>query len=190
MTQPTLGFGADWPRASSPSATARAIHSLSSVNPELLCELLHLPLLLLFGRYLRRLVLLLLGGDLRVGTLGRIEIDLDDLRLRPGDRIGVDDELDHDDRRDQQCEARADQLLAASLAHKVGEVTERRARARRAREEGHASKIRPAPSDRQPACVSALCCSFQATKCPVLADLLQQGGHFRAAFPSCEREAQ
>src|SRR4029078_718140 len=84
MTQPTLGLGAERPRADSPRAMALAIHSRSSVNPELLLEFLELPLLLLLRGFLLRLVVLLVGDDVGVGAVRRIELDLDDLRRRGG----------------------------------------------------------------------------------------------------------
>src|SRR5689334_25301326 len=130
MMQPTLGLGAERPRASSPSATAFAIHSLSSVNPELLRELLILLLVGLLLRFLRSLVLLLVGGDLRVGAVGRVELDLDHLRRRRGVDLRIDEELDHDDRGDEQSERGTDHLLAAALAHEGEQVAKRRARTR------------------------------------------------------------
>src|SRR3954452_23027403 len=75
MTQPTLGLGALRPLADSPSASASAMKRRSSrnpsLNPELLLELLELPLLFLLGGCHRRLILLLVGGDLLVSPVFR-----------------------------------------------------------------------------------------------------------------------
>src|SRR5690348_17129649 len=97
MTHPTLGFGALWPRAPSPSASASAIHLRSSLNPELLPELLELPLPLLCSSFARRHVLLLVGDDVGVRAVRGIELDLDHPRRRGGADLRVDDELDDDD---------------------------------------------------------------------------------------------
>src|SRR5690242_19267114 len=125
MTQPTFGLGALCPRASLASASASPIHLRSSLNPELLLELLELPLFFLLSGEPVRLILLLVGNDLSVGAVRRIEVDVGDLWTGIHAHLRVDDELDDDDCRDQQCEGRADHLLTAALPHEGSQVAER-----------------------------------------------------------------
>src|SRR5690348_15093277 len=71
IRQPTLGLGALWPRASSPSRSASPIHLRSSVNMERFGEFLILALLFLLRRLLLGHVLLLVSLDLGIGPIGR-----------------------------------------------------------------------------------------------------------------------
>src|SRR5690348_14104024 len=150
ITQPTLGLGALWPRAPSPSRSASPIHLRSSVNMECFGELLKLALLFLLGGLLVGHVLLLVGDDVGVGAVRRIQLDFHHLGRRRGPDLRVDHELDDDDQRDQERECSADNMLALAMADEGEEIAKCRARARGARKPGHAAKIGLARGNRQP----------------------------------------
>ena len=77
ITQPTLGLGAERPRASWPSATASAMKRALAIHiPSSFLELLILPLLLFLRCDLRQHVLLLVGDDLGIRPVRRIQLDL------------------------------------------------------------------------------------------------------------------
>src|SRR5262249_32523075 len=142
MMQPTFGLGALRPRAPSPSASASAISARSSLNPEPLAELLHLPLLFLLLRGFFGLILLLAGDDVSVSPVRRVELNVSRRRRRHCPEPRVDQELEDDDARRQQRQRGADALLAAAVPHDGHEVAERSARARRTGEPGHLCKDR------------------------------------------------
>src|SRR5579884_2272001 len=102
MTQPTLGFGALCPRASSPSRSASPIHLRSSVNMKLLGKFLEFALALLLRCLLVRHILFLVGDNLRVRPVRRVEFDLDNLGWRGGSDLCVDEKFDHNDCRNQE----------------------------------------------------------------------------------------
>src|SRR5215207_1980159 len=138
ITQPTLGLGALRPRAASPSRTASAMKRVSGVrivgltgprsHSELLFQFLELPLLLLRGCVPLRLITFLLSDDLRVRSSDRPAVGIDDRRRRRGVDLGVDQEFDDDDGRNQHGQQGADQLLATALAHEGPQVREGGAR--------------------------------------------------------------
>ena len=122
ITQPTLGLGALRPRASSPSRSASSMKRRSAVSATSRAgsRASGIAVAFLFWRRPFRLVLLLVGDDLGVGAVRRIELDVDDLRRRRGADLGIDQEFDDDDHRHQERQRRADHLLAAALAHEGG----------------------------------------------------------------------
>src|SRR4030095_15809218 len=136
MTQPTLGLGAERPRAASPSRAASSIHR-RSLNGELLLELLvffaarFLGLAPLFRRFL------LVADDVGVGAVRTVILDIDDLRRRGGVDLRIDEENDDDDKRHQHRQRGGDHLFAAALPQKCRQVFQRRARTDHGRKNCH-----------------------------------------------------
>src|SRR4051794_23161118 len=141
MTQPTLGLGAERPTALAPSASASPISLRSSLNPEPLLELFILALLLFRQSRLLRLVLLLVGDDLRVGPVGRVELDIHRRRRGHGAKVGVDEEFDDDDPGREQRQRGADPLLAPAGPKARHQVAQGCARAGGTGKPRHIGKI-------------------------------------------------
>ena len=79
MTQPTLGLGALCPRAASPSATASAMKRRSLTPCRAVFRAAGIGGAFLSRGVACRLVLLLVGDDVGIGPVGRIELDVGDL---------------------------------------------------------------------------------------------------------------
>ena len=77
-----------------------------------------------------------------------LTLDLDDARRGRGADVGIDQELDDDDRGHEQRQGGADHMLALALAEEGPKVAEGRAGTRWRGEPGHALKIsaRPVPA--------------------------------------------